>query len=90
MWLGFVFVGAENANVGLIALTIMTFIAFAYGVHVVMSIGIDRPRQPHCGHARAGGVESKNRCGDETKYGYRLRRRSKSAVLQGKHADAVW
>jgi H+-translocating NAD(P) transhydrogenase subunit beta len=39
VWLGFVFVGAENANVGLIALTIMTFIAFAYGVHMVMAIG---------------------------------------------------
>ena len=37
--LGFVFVGAENANVGLIALIIMTFIAFAYGVHMVMAIG---------------------------------------------------
>jgi len=39
VWLGFVFVGAENANVGLIALTIMTLIAFAYGVHMVMAIG---------------------------------------------------
>jgi len=39
VWLGFVFVGAENANVRLIALIIMTFIAFAYGVHMVMAIG---------------------------------------------------
>ena len=39
VWLGFVFVGAENANIGLIALTIMTFIAFAYGLHMVMAIG---------------------------------------------------
>ena len=39
VWLGFVFVGAENPNVGLIALIIMTLIAFIYGVHMVMAIG---------------------------------------------------
>ena len=39
IWLGFVFVGAENPNVGLIALIIMTLIAFIYGVHMVMAIG---------------------------------------------------
>ncbi len=39
VWLGFVFVGAENPNVGLIALIIMTLIAFLYGVHMVMAIG---------------------------------------------------
>jgi NAD(P) transhydrogenase subunit beta len=39
VWLGYVFVGAENPNVGLIALIIMTLIAFLYGVHMVMAIG---------------------------------------------------
>ena len=39
IWLGFVFVGAENPDVGLIALIIMTLIAFIYGVHMVMAIG---------------------------------------------------
>ena len=39
VWLGFVFVGAENPTVGLIALIIMTLIAFLYGVHMVMAIG---------------------------------------------------
>jgi len=39
VWLGYVFVGAENPNVGLIALIIMTLVAFIYGVHMVMAIG---------------------------------------------------
>ena len=39
IWLGFVFVGAENHNVGLIALIVMTLVAFIYGVHMVMAIG---------------------------------------------------
>jgi H+-translocating NAD(P) transhydrogenase subunit beta len=38
IWLGVVFVGAEGQN-GLIALMIMTLIAFAFGVHMVMAIG---------------------------------------------------
>jgi len=37
--LGVVFVGAEDAGSGLIPLLIMTIIAFAFGVHMVMAIG---------------------------------------------------
>ena len=39
VWLGFVFVGAENPDMGLLALIVMTLIAFIYGVHMVMAIG---------------------------------------------------
>ena len=39
VWLGTEFVGAENVNDGLIPLAIMTVIAFAFGVHMVMAIG---------------------------------------------------
>jgi NAD(P) transhydrogenase subunit beta len=38
VWLGFLFVGAEDHS-GLIPLIIMTLIAFAFGVHMVMAIG---------------------------------------------------
>ncbi|MGB0714169.1 MAG: NAD(P)(+) transhydrogenase (Re/Si-specific) subunit beta, partial [Gammaproteobacteria bacterium] len=38
LWLAFLFVGAEDHN-GLIPLLIMTLIAFAFGVHMVMAIG---------------------------------------------------
>jgi len=37
--LGFVFVGAEDIGSGLIPLLVMTIIAFAFGVHMVMAIG---------------------------------------------------
>jgi len=37
--LGFVFVGAEDTGSGLIPLLVMTIIAFAFGVHMVMAIG---------------------------------------------------
>jgi NAD(P) transhydrogenase subunit beta len=39
IWLGFVFVGAESTAAGVMSLTIMTLIAFAFGVHMVMAIG---------------------------------------------------
>jgi len=39
LWLGFVFVGAEDTGSGLIPLLVMTIIAFAFGVHMVMAIG---------------------------------------------------
>jgi NAD(P) transhydrogenase subunit beta len=39
IWLGVGFVGAESTGYGLFALTAMTFIAFAFGVHMVMAIG---------------------------------------------------
>ncbi len=38
LWLGVLFVGAEDHN-GLLPLVIMTLIAFAFGVHMVMAIG---------------------------------------------------
>ncbi|KRT56279.1 MULTISPECIES: Re/Si-specific NAD(P)(+) transhydrogenase subunit beta [sulfur-oxidizing symbionts] len=39
VWLGVEFVGAETAAAGTIPLVIMTLIAFAFGVHMVMAIG---------------------------------------------------
>jgi len=39
VWLGVVFVGAEDPDSGLIPLLVMTIIAFAFGVHMVMAIG---------------------------------------------------
>jgi len=39
IWLGTVFVGAEDLASGLIPLAIMTVIALIFGVHMVMSIG---------------------------------------------------
>ncbi len=39
IWLGVLFVGAESIGAGLIPLIIMTLIAFAFGVHMVMAIG---------------------------------------------------
>ncbi len=39
IWLGVGFVGAESTGYGLFALTVMTLIAFAFGVHMVMAIG---------------------------------------------------
>ena len=39
VWLGYVFVGAESTASGLTPLFIMTLIAFAFGVHMVMAIG---------------------------------------------------
>jgi NAD(P) transhydrogenase subunit beta len=39
VWLGYVFVGAEGTASGLLPLFIMTLIAFAFGVHMVMAIG---------------------------------------------------
>ncbi len=39
IWLGTVFVGAEDLTSGLIPLLIMTVIALIFGVHMVMSIG---------------------------------------------------
>lgn len=39
IWLGFLFVGAEDIGFGLIPLIVMTLIAFAFGVHMVMAIG---------------------------------------------------
>jgi len=39
LWLGFMFVGAEDTGSGLIPLLIMTVIAFTFGVHMVMAIG---------------------------------------------------
>jgi len=39
LWLGVVFVGAEDMGSGLIPLLVMTVIAFAFGVHMVMAIG---------------------------------------------------
>jgi NAD(P) transhydrogenase subunit beta len=38
VWLGYLFVGAEGHS-GLVPLIIMTLIAFAFGVHMVMAIG---------------------------------------------------
>jgi len=39
LWLGFGFVGAADTGSGLIPLLVMTAIAFAFGVHMVMAIG---------------------------------------------------
>jgi NAD(P) transhydrogenase subunit beta len=39
VWLGYLFVGAENTGAGLLPLILMTIIAFAFGVHMVMAIG---------------------------------------------------
>lgn len=39
IWLGMGFVGAESTGYGMFALIIMTLIAFAFGVHMVMAIG---------------------------------------------------
>jgi len=39
LWLGVLFVGAESTGLGLIPLLLMTLIAFAFGVHMVMTIG---------------------------------------------------
>ncbi|MEN8128768.1 MAG: Re/Si-specific NAD(P)(+) transhydrogenase subunit beta [Pseudomonadota bacterium] len=39
IWLGVVFVGADAAASGMVPLIIMTAIAFAFGVHMVMAIG---------------------------------------------------
>ncbi len=39
VWMGVGFVGAESVSTGLIPLVIMTLIAFAFGVHMVMAIG---------------------------------------------------
>jgi len=39
VWLGVVFVGAADHTSGLIPLIVMTLIAFAFGVHMVMAIG---------------------------------------------------
>jgi NAD(P) transhydrogenase subunit beta len=39
IWLGALFVGADSAAAGMIPLIIMTLIAFAFGVHMVMAIG---------------------------------------------------
>jgi NAD(P) transhydrogenase subunit beta len=39
IWLGTLFVGAEDHASGLLPLLIMTLIAFAFGVHMVMAIG---------------------------------------------------
>ena len=39
IWLGYLFVGAESIGGGLVPLIIMTLIAFAFGVHMVMAIG---------------------------------------------------
>ena len=39
IWLGYLFVGAETTGAGLTPLIIMTLIAFAFGVHMVMAIG---------------------------------------------------
>ncbi len=39
IWLGVGFVGAESVGGGLLPLILMTLIAFAFGVHMVMAIG---------------------------------------------------
>ena len=39
VWLGVVFVGAQDIPAGFIPLLIMTLIAFVFGVHMVMAIG---------------------------------------------------
>ena len=39
VWLGYVFLGAESTAGGVTALVIMTLIAFALGVHMIMAIG---------------------------------------------------
>jgi NAD(P) transhydrogenase subunit beta len=39
IWLGVGFVGAESTGYGMFALIVMTLIAFAFGVHMVMAIG---------------------------------------------------
>jgi len=39
VWLGAAFVGAESVGGGMFLLIIMTLIAFAFGVHMVMAIG---------------------------------------------------
>jgi len=39
VWLGAEFINAESVDAGLIPLFIMTLIAFAFGVHMVMAIG---------------------------------------------------
>ena len=39
IWLGYLFVGAESMGSGMIPLILMTLVAFAFGVHMVMAIG---------------------------------------------------
>ncbi|MCP4408337.1 MAG: Re/Si-specific NAD(P)(+) transhydrogenase subunit beta [Gammaproteobacteria bacterium] len=39
IWMGMVFVGADTAASGMVPLIIMTLVAFAFGVHMVMAIG---------------------------------------------------
>lgn len=39
IWLGIGFVGAEGIGTGMVLLILMTLIAFAFGVHMVMAIG---------------------------------------------------
>jgi len=39
VWLGMQFVGAEDHATGMVPLLVMTLIAFAFGVHMVMAIG---------------------------------------------------
>ena len=39
IWLGTEFVGGESMGTGVLLLLVMTFIAFTYGVHMVMAIG---------------------------------------------------
>jgi NAD(P) transhydrogenase subunit beta len=39
VWLAFDFVGAESTAAGVLALMIMTIIAFGFGIHMVMAIG---------------------------------------------------
>jgi len=39
IWLGVAFVGAEGIGTGVVLLILMTLIAFAFGVHMVMAIG---------------------------------------------------
>ena len=39
IWLGIGFVGAETVGTGMLPLILMTLIAFAFGVHMVMAIG---------------------------------------------------
>ena len=39
VWLGAVFIGAEDTAAGMLPLIIMTLIAFVFGVHMVMAIG---------------------------------------------------
>jgi NAD(P) transhydrogenase subunit beta len=39
VWLGVEFVGNQSASAGMVLLVVMTLIAFAFGVHMVMAIG---------------------------------------------------